>query len=104
MITKYIKQHLEMLEERETLSEKDVVYFSNIIQFVQHERLIHLIITIISATFFFLFGGLFLLASNIITGILLLVFTILLVFYIKHYCFLENSVQRMYYMFEKMLK
>lgn len=104
MITKYIKQHMKMIEEKEIFSEKDVIYFSNVIKFVQHERLIHLIITIISAGFFFLFGGLFLFASNIITGILFFVFTILLVFYIKHYCFLENSVQRMYYMFEKMLK
>ncbi len=103
MITKYIKKHLHLLEEKEIFSERDYIYFSNVIQFVQHERLIHLIITIISAVFFFAFGALFLLASNVITGILLLIFTILLIFYIKHYCFLENSVQKMYSLYEKII-
>lgn len=99
-MTEYIKHQMKLMENREF----NCNYFVNIIQFIQHERLIHLIITIISAIFFLGFGVLFLIASNIITGILFLIFTILLIFYIKHYCFLENSVQKMYQIYENMYK
>lgn len=98
---KYVKEHLKMMEEKEFLSDKDREYFLHVIQFIQHERLIHLIITIISAVLFFMFGALYLLVSNIPTGIFLAVFTILLICYVQYYCFLENSVQKMYKLFDK---
>lgn len=98
---KYIKEHLKMMEEKEFFSDKDKEYFFHVIQFIQHERLIHLIITIISAIFFFAFGALYLLISNLVTGILFGVFVILLICYIQYYCFLENSVQKMYKLYNK---
>ncbi|MDR0250777.1 MAG: hypothetical protein LBI35_05670 [Burkholderiales bacterium] len=62
----------------------------------QHERLVHLLVT-------FFFGGLFLCS---ITGTLLLpswpffaldaLLAVTLLFYVKHYFFLENHVQQLY--------
>ena len=66
------------------------------IQFFQHERLIHLIVTVLFA----LLTVITLFASLIIEQPLLLVlfalFMILLVPYIKHYYLLENGVQQLY--------
>ena len=97
---KYIKKHLKWME-KENWTEEDFNYFLEVIKFVQHERFIHLIITILTAILFLLFGLLFLIAQNIVTTILFLILTIVLIFYIRYYCFIENSVQKMYFMYTK---
>lgn len=97
---KYIKEHLKWIE-KENMSENDLNYLLNVIKFVQHERAIHLTITIITAIFFFIFGGIFLLEQNIITTILFIAFTILLICYIQYYCFIENFVQTLYKKYTK---
>ena len=61
------------------------------IGFYQHERLIHLIVTMSFAIFFLL--SLILVSINVYFLVLLLV---LLVPYIAHYYFLENSTQELY--------
>lgn len=72
------------------------------IEFFMHERLIHLIVTVLFAigTFMTLFT--YLIVENI--GLLLLAFLliILLVPYIKHYYLLENGVQKMYIQYDKL--
>lgn len=71
------------------------------IAFFQHERLIHLIVTM----FFALFALAFL-ALGMISYIFLFIFFILLVFlyfYILHYFFLENHVQYLYKIYDQML-
>lgn len=97
---KYIKRHLKWME-KEDWTEEDFNYFLEVIKFVQHERLIHLIITILTAALFLLFGILFLIEQNIVTTSLSIVLTIVLIFYIRYYCFIENSVQKMYFMYTK---
>ena len=97
---KYIKRHLKWME-KEDWTEEDFNYFLEVIKFVQHERLIHLIITILPATLFILFGILFLIEQNIVTTSLSIILTIVLIFYIRYYCFIENSVQKMYFMYTK---
>lgn len=97
---KYIKRHLKWME-KEDWTEEDFNYFLEVIKFVQHERLIHLIITILTATLFILFGILFLIEQNIVTTSLSIILTIVLIFYIRYYCFIENSVQKMYFMYTK---
>lgn len=66
------------------------------IQFFQHERLIHLIVTVLFA----LLTVITLLADLFLTEPLLLIlsvfFIILLVPYIRHYYLLENGVQKLY--------
>ena len=66
------------------------------IQFFQHERLVHLIVTVLFA----LLAILTLLANLFLNEILLvpleLLFLVLLVPYIHHYYLLENGVQKLY--------
>lgn len=66
------------------------------IQFFQHERLIHLIVTVTFA----LLTMLSVLASLMLAEIGLLILTVLLVVllvpYIRHYYILENGVQKLY--------
>ena len=72
------------------------------IGFFQHERLIHLIVTVLFALMTVL---VFILAvTNFApwTGILLLLLLILLIPYIKHYWLLENGTQKLYEYYEKL--
>lgn len=66
------------------------------IQFFQHERLIHLIVTVLFA----ILTMLSVLASILLTQVGLLVLIVLLVIllvpYIRHYYILENGVQKLY--------
>lgn len=66
------------------------------IQFFQHERLIHLIVTVLFA----LLAVISILASLLIEQpavlLLCLMFFVLLIPYIRHYYILENGVQKLY--------
>lgn len=71
------------------------------IEFYQHERLIHLIVTMSFAIFFLMSLGMYFLNPQfglVLLSVLLLVMTAA---YIKHYWFLENSVQKMYKFYYK---
>lgn len=71
------------------------------ISFYQHERLIHLIvlaITIIVESILFL--ALFI-TNNYRLYFPILPLTILLLFYVAHYFFLENSVQKLYKIYDE---
>ena len=90
MKTATVERTNEVLSEFET----KIAYF-------QHERLIHLMVTLAFAAFLlFEIFALFMLPSAFIyAGILLvLIFFGLTIGYIMHYYFLENSVQKMYHM------
>ena len=74
----------------------------NKISFFQHERLIHLLVTLAFAiltmlSFIFLFIN-----PTVPTAILTGLFFVLLIPYIFHYHFLENSVQEMYKQYDKL--
>lgn len=66
------------------------------IQFMQHERFIHLIVTVLFAILLFICIGIFILSENIIFALLTVLILLPLAPYIWHYYFLENSVQKMY--------
>ena len=74
------------------------------IAFFQHERLIHLIVTVLFALMTILVF--FLAATNFAlwTGVLLLLLLVLLVPYIKHYWLLENGTQKLYQYYDKLEK
>lgn len=74
------------------------------IGFFQHERLIHLIVTVLFAVM-----AVATILTLVITGYLPLaglffLLLVLLVPYIKHYYLLENEVQKMYVQYDKMLE
>lgn len=70
------------------------------IQFFQHERLIHLLVTL----FYVAFVLFFLVASFFFIGFLLVFYILLifLLFYVLHYFRLENGVQYLYKQYDAM--
>ncbi|MBR2551051.1 MAG: hypothetical protein IKE92_13745 [Clostridiales bacterium] len=98
-VRKYIDSEMKnspVEKTNEVLSE-----FETKISYFQHERLIHLMVTLAFAAFllFEIFCLFVLPASFIYAGVLLvLIFFGLTIGYIMHYYFLENSVQQMYHM------
>lgn len=99
---KRLKNYLEYLEQtsRKTLTEEEHQKFLAEllvqIQFFQHERLVHLIVTVTFAILMMLsLIGCFLVDTPLML-VLMLLFFVLLVPYIRHYYILENGVQKLY--------
>ena len=98
-VRKYIDEEMKNAPEektREVLAE-----FETKISYFQHERLIHLMVTLAFAIFllFEIFTLFVMPIDFIVAGILLVcLFLGLTIGYVMHYYFLENSVQKMYHM------
>ena len=98
-VRKYIDEDMKNAPEEKTL--KVLAEFETKIAYFQHERLIHLMVTLAFAGFllFEIFCLFILPPEFLIAGVLLvLIFFGLSIGYIMHYYFLENSVQKMYHM------
>jgi len=98
-VQKYIDEEMKNAPEEKT--RKVLSEFETKISYFQHERLIHLLVTLFFALFLlFEIYCLFVLPVEfLISGILLvLIFFGLTIGYVAHYYFLENSVQKMYHM------
>lgn len=72
------------------------------IKFFQHERVIHLVITLFYAMLTLLFWGLSLVHFMFV--VIALILSGFLVCYIYHYFYLENHVQYMYKQYNKLKK
>ncbi len=72
------------------------------IGFFQHERLIHLIVTVLFAFIFIFSCVLVYILPSIMTVLLLLIVMITTGFYIKHYFLLENGVQKLYEEYDRL--
>ena len=68
------------------------------IEYMQHERLIHLLVTLFFGLCAMLTMFFFVLHPQVAVGILLLLLLALVVPYIAHYYKLENGVQRWYHL------
>ena len=101
-MTKQIQEYLEHIEaffaEEHTAEEKaaERVLLLKRIELYQHERLIHLLVTLAFAIMFLLSMFMLLLLKQGALFLLSVLFLGLLIPYIKHYFFLENSVQKLY--------
>lgn len=96
---KFYLNYYKELSEKEFSDEERAVHCKELliqIRFFQHERLIHLIVTVLFAilTVLALIANLFL--NEWILLPLELLFLVLLVPYIRHYYLLENGVQKLY--------
>ena len=96
--------HMEMVTSKELSdNEREAVFndFMKQIQFFQNERLIHLIVTVT-------FAIIAIWANYVLQSLWLFVFLlaiyILLLFYIRHYFFLERGVQKLYLYYDKLIK
>ena len=97
----YVKEIDNKIKSKK-ITEQDIENHLIKIKFFQHERLIHLLVT--------LFYGVFVFLSVIISFktwlflIILYLALIILIFYVRHYFFLENNVQYLYKQYDKMKK
>lgn len=102
-MTKYINEYIEELENKllnKKDTKKDLDDLMVKIKFFQHERLIHLIVTMFFALFTIIL--IYFSFNNAAFSLIALALIVLLGFYIKHYYFLENSVQYLYKLYDKM--
>ncbi|MBQ6538720.1 MAG: hypothetical protein IJL76_00380 [Bacilli bacterium] len=98
----YIKEIDKLLESDKKISTDVIERHLIKISFFQHERLIHLYVTLFYAIMFLLFSGLGLV--HYIFFIISTILLIFLIFYIIHYFRLENGVQYLYKQYDKMIE
>ena len=107
-ITKYLKYMDDLLESIESGEEMDLqkILKNHMVQigFFMHERLVHLIVTVLFAIGTFMTIFTYLIVNNIGLLLLALLLIVLLIPYIKHYYLLENGVQKMYKQYDKLLE
>lgn len=90
------KEKIDKNKLDRNMIDKILIFHEKQILFIQHERLIHLIITIITGILFLLSSVFYLFIPFKFFIIIPLIFVVVLLFYIQHYCFLENTVQKWY--------
>ena len=101
-IKKYMQAHESAIRENllDTMGEKDwdllKTRHAQMMNFMQHERLIHLLVTLAFGICLLITMAMALLAPSILIYLLMGLLLILFVPYVSHYFFLENTVQRWY--------
>jgi hypothetical protein len=97
-------EYIKTILKKENINESIKKDFLEHIQFMQHERLIHLLVTMLFAALL-MFGFITML---IYFSWILVVFTAIIfiveIFYIFHYYKLENGVQKMYSLYDELIK
>jgi len=97
-------EYIKTILKKEDINEDIKKDFLEHIQFMQHERLIHLLVTMLFASLL-MFGFIIML---IYFSWILVVFTAIIfiveIFYIFHYYKLENGVQKMYRLYDELVK
>ena len=104
---KYLEKYLKYVEKILDQNAPDTDYYAlkqehlRQIQFMQHERLVHFLVTALFGLMLFIGFIVFALSSVMsflpVIGLML----ILTIAYIRHYYFLENSVQKMYILYQR---
>ncbi len=104
----YMKEYINEIDKKinsnHHFTKQDIEEFLLKLKFFQHERTIHLVVTLSYAFFTICFLALGLQDNANILLIIVLIFLIFDIFYVRHYFFLENSVQYMYKQYDKMRK
>ena len=105
-LTKYMADVAERLEKCTDKNELDAVLseHKDKIAFMQHERIVHFLVTFMFAVILCIFMCAFIFSENIMLLVLVTIILVLLAFYIKHYYFLENTVQEMYRIYDRILE
>lgn len=105
-LTDYMNTVTERLKNCTEQEELSAILFEHMdkIAFMQHERIVHFLVTMMFAVILSIFMVGMLLTENIMLTVLVTIIIVLLIFYIKHYYFLENTVQKMYVIYDKILK
>lgn len=99
------RKYIDGLLQQEDLDWESVIKEHLIqISFFQHERLIHLIVTVTFALLEMIAVSMSVISFTLGSGLLVLALLILLIPYIRHYYILENEVQKMYGQYDKMVE
>ncbi len=95
-ILNYVQETDKIIENSEKVTKERLDYHLIQIEQFQHERLIHLIVTVFVGMLAILF---------LLFGLLIAFLGLLCLFipYILHYYLLENNVQKMYYQYDKLI-
>lgn len=96
----YINYLLEQLEDDSADFEMLRKELLIKIQFMQHERFIHLIVTCLFSILLFLSMIIFFISDISAILLITLLILVLVIPYVAHYFFLENSVQRLYSIYD----
>lgn len=100
---KYLYDYIDLIDNKIKNKEIDKNLINEHlikISFFQHERFIHLIVTVFYALFMFIFFGLSLIHP--IFTIIAVILTVFVLCYIFHYFKLENGVQYLYKQYDMM--
>ena len=100
-ITEYIKNAEAQLADGNTDLTELRREFLQKIAFFKHERLIHLIVTLMVVIAMFISFVLVFITDITGFGVLSLILLVLTAAYLGHYYFLENSVQKMYRIYDR---
>lgn len=108
-MTKYLKDYILYINEKlkkctDPLEIDEIMAeHKDKIQFMQHERIVHFLVTMMFAIILVIFIFAQLVVENIGLTILIILIMVLVAAYIKHYYFLENTVQNMYKIYDEIL-
>jgi Ca2+/Na+ antiporter len=99
-MTEFIKAHEKKLETA-SFDEDFLSYHLEQIRFLQHERLVHLLVMLFVMAAFLVFFVLFLLFQDMFIFGLFLLCLVLTIFYVFHYFKLENTVIKWYFIYNE---
>jgi len=102
-VSDYIKEYNEELKE-EKHDKEFLLFHLTQIGFLQHERLVHLIVMLFVIFCALTFMALFLLLDIFLFLIIFIMLLILTIFYILHYYKLENTVIKWYFIYRERIK
>jgi len=111
---KKLENYIKEIEKASKNPTKELIeYHKTMVQQFQHERLVHLIVTFFFALFLIIFFFAFIVASICLSGeagfwittsigIMLLMFFVTTLLYIRHYYQLENGTQKLEHITKKL--
>ena len=108
-MTEYLTNYMNTVTEKlAKCSDKDelediLAEHMDKIAFMQHERIVHFLVTMMFALILTILVCTMLFTQNLAVLVLVAIMIVLIAFYIKHYYFLENTVQKMYKVYDAML-
>ena len=105
-LTNYMKYIQDKLEKCSSSPEIEEILREHLdkISFMQHERIVHFLVTMMFSIIITVFIAVLIFTPNIPALIIVTIILVLLIFYIKHYYFLENTVQKMYRIYDSILE
>jgi hypothetical protein len=102
-MTEFIKVHEKKLESA-SFDNDFLSYHLTQIRFLQHERLVHLLVMLFVMAAFLVFFRLFLIFQDMVIFGLFLLGLVLTIFYVFHYFKLENTVIKWYFIYNEKKK